>query len=138
MPKETVNHILWVSSNNESQVSSKIVNFLAVLHIKFYLKRLRVGQRSFHLQKSSIIALRRHFPYNAIFLRFGTIFIWCSLFGLTGLSGTNRYDYYKTFLLIDINLIIKYKQVVHMKFKVPWQLLSKFGSFFYHSLSVTY
>ena len=40
MSKETV---MWVSSNNESQVSSKIVNFSAVLHIKFYLKRIRVG-----------------------------------------------------------------------------------------------
>ena len=111
MSKEVDNNVQQ-QATMRLKFPKKIPNFWAVLHIKFHLKRIRVGKSSFLLQKSFFIALCRIFPFNPVSLRSGTIFYGSPYLGclrLAGILRRNQYDYYNTFLSNKINLSIKYK-----------------------------
>ena len=121
----------------------KILNFLAVLHIKFLSRKIKVGLKEFSfvdivhcssimdIIEFYIVYIVHYSPFSRISLCFETIFLWFFLFRLLEVGRSfEKNDYCNKFLSININLSIKYNSGIHIKFKVPWQLLSDCGSFF--------
>ena len=113
----------------------KRLNFLAVLHIKFLSRKIKVGLKEFSfvdivhcssimdIIEFYIVYIVHYSPFSRISLCFETIFLWFFLFRLLEVGRSfEKNDYCNKFLSININ--------IHIKFKVPWQLLSDCGSFF--------
>ena len=89
------------------------------------------------------MALYRISPFNSAFLFQSNIYMVFSICVLNDwqvfwqeISLTTRRHSSQLILLKYIS--IKYKQGIHLRFKVSWQILSFYGSFFYHFLSPIY
>ena len=101
--KKVDNNIFVVSSHNESQVPSKIAKFWAVLEMKFYLKRFRMGLKSF-LFRNCLLWLCVESP---LFTRH-LLVSWQFFYGsprLAGLLRRNQHDCYNTFFQMILTLL---------------------------------